>query len=76
MGKMKIRIEDKEGKVIFEGDYEYLEGGPEDKKQPSFFITMHSKDFKESYEILFTCENKEEVKELILTPLNKWVSKR
>lgn len=62
---MKIRIENKEGEAVFEGDYEYIETGFEKNGKPSFHITAHTPDFIEEYEIYFYCQNKEEVEELV-----------
>ncbi len=63
---MKIEIyDDKKDKLVFEGIYEFLEGGFEKDGRPSFHIEAHSPGFKETYSVFFYCDNKEEVEKLI-----------
>jgi len=62
---MKIKIykyTQGEEEKIFEGKYEYLEGGKTEGK-PSFHIVASNE--KEDCEIYFYCESEEEIKGLI-----------
>jgi len=61
---MKIRILKQGVTPIYEGDYQYLEGG-RTNGQPSFHIATEKDD--EYYEIYFYCENEEEIEDLINT---------
>ena len=63
---MRIQIDDAiRDKRIFEGNYEYAEGGRTDGKL-SFHISVGKKDRGyENYELLFFCESDEELDNLI-----------
>ncbi len=68
MGVLNMKIEiydEKNGKLIFDGVYEFVEGGIEKDGRPSFHIDSHSENFSELYSVYFYCKDKEEVKEFI-----------